>query len=171
MQMLTNRRAPYALILVMLVMLSACGFKLRSAAQTNLPFKTIYLGFPENSTLGVELKRNIRASGNTEIVTDPKLADAIVEVVQPETREKVVLSLNGQGQVVEYTLYYKFSFRVRDNKDRELLATPIALKRDISFNAAIVIAKETEEQSLYRDMQSDLVQQILRRLVALKPIQ
>ncbi len=87
-------------------------------------------------------------------------------MVQPEKREKVVLSLNGQGQVVEYTLLYRFSFHVRDNKDRELLpATTITLKRDISFNAALALAKEAEAESLYRDMQSDLAQQILRRLV------
>lgn len=172
MHMPTNRRALYALILIILAMLSGCGFKLRNAAQTSLHFKTIYLGFPETSALGVELKRNIRAGGATKIVTDPKLAEAILEVVQPEVREKAVLSRNGQGQIVEYTLNYRFSFRVRDSKDRELLpATPISLKRDVSFNAALVIAKESEEESSYRDMQSDLVQQILRRLVALKPIQ
>jgi len=32
-----------------------------------------------------------------------------------------------------------------------------------------VLAKESEEALLYRDMQSDLVQQILRRLAAIKP--
>jgi len=32
-----------------------------------------------------------------------------------------------------------------------------------------VLAKETEEALLYRDMQSDMVQQIMRRLVAAKP--
>jgi LPS-assembly lipoprotein len=31
-----------------------------------------------------------------------------------------------------------------------------------------VLAKESEEALLYRDMQSDLVQQILRRLAAVK---
>jgi LPS-assembly lipoprotein len=171
--MLTHRHALVALTLLMLATLSACGFKLRSAAQTDLPFKTIYLGFPENSALGIELKRNIRANGNTEIVTNPKLAEAIIDIVQPERRDPpVVLSLNGQGQPVEYTLNYKFAFRVRDNKGRELLpVTAIALKRDLPYNIALALAKAVEEESLYRDMQKDLAQQILRRLAALKPIQ
>ncbi|MEO8142986.1 MAG: LPS assembly lipoprotein LptE, partial [Betaproteobacteria bacterium] len=38
------------------------------------------------------------------------------------------------------------------------------LTRDITFNDSDVLAKETEEQLLYRDMQSDMVQQIMRRL-------
>ena len=40
------------------------------------------------------------------------------------------------------------------------------LKRDISFNDAEVLAKEAEEALLYRDMQLDAVQQLVRRLQA-----
>ncbi|MEC5217032.1 LPS-assembly lipoprotein [Actimicrobium sp. GrIS 1.19] len=166
-----NRRTflTYATTASALVMLSACGFHLRgSNGEANLPFRSMMLGFTDTSPLGTELKRNIRANG-TLIVTDPKAAEAILEVLS-ETREKIVLSLNSAGRVREYTLYYKLRFRVKDNKDVELLApTEIVLKRDISFNESAVLAKEAEEGLLYRDMQTDLVQQILRRLAALKP--
>lgn len=158
------------LALAPVALLSACGFQLRgSNGHTALPFKTILVGFPETSPLGTELKRYIRASGSTEVVTDPAAAQAILDVLS-ESREKAVLSKNTQGRVREYTLYYKLRFRVRDNKNNELLApTDIVLKRDISFNESQVMAKESEEALLYRDMQSDLVQQMLRRLQALKP--
>ena len=162
-----KRRA--ALALTTALLLSACGFQLRgSNGQASLPFKTIYIGIPESSPLGIELRRNIRASGDTTVVTDPKQAQAIIEVLQ-ESREKATLSLNTQGRVREYSLYYKLRFRVKDGKDKELLApTEILLKRNISFNESQVIAKEKEEEMLYRDMQTDLVQQILRRLAALR---
>ena len=152
------------------LLLSACGFHLRgSSGEANLPFKTIYLGFTPTSTLGNELRRYIRGNGGTEVVTDAKAAEAVVEVLS-ETREKVVLSLNTQGRVREFTLLYRFKFRVKDGQDKELLAqTDIVLKRNISFNESQVIAKEQEEVLLYRDMQSDLVQQIMRRLAAIKP--
>lgn len=164
-----KRRAVCALALATL--LSACGFQLRgSNGQAALPFKTIYLGIPDTSPLGSELKRNIRASGDTLIVTDPKAAEVTLDVLS-ELREKAVLSLNTQGRVREYTLYYKLRFRVRDDKNKELIApTEIVLKRDISFNESAVMAKENEEALLYRDMQSDLVQQLLRRLHALKSV-
>jgi LPS-assembly lipoprotein len=42
----------------------------------------------------------------------------------------------------------------------------LELTRDVSFNDADVLAKESEEQLLYRDMQTDMVQQIMRRLAA-----
>ncbi len=166
-----NRRTflTFASTTAALAFLSACGFHLRgSNGEANLPFKTILLGFADNSTLGAELRRNIRANG-TEVVTDPKLAEASLDVLS-EARDKVVLSLNSQGRVREYTLHYKFRFRVRGSKGQELLPpTEIILKRDISFNESQALAKEAEEGLLYRDMQSDLVQQILRRLVAIKP--
>ena len=82
-----------------------------------------------------------------------------------ESKEKIIRSLNAQGRVREFSLIYKVRFRVKDNAGSEMLApTEIALKRDISFNEQQVIAKEKEEEILYRDMQSDLVQQMLRRL-------
>ena len=116
------------------------------------------------------MKRNIRANGDTLIATDTKTAQVILEILS-EAKEKVILSLNNQGRPREYTLYYKLRFRVKDAKDKELLApTDIVLKRDISFNEAQVLAKEREEELLYRDMQTDLVQQIMRRLIAIKPI-
>ena len=162
-----KRRAVLALSTAL--MLNACGFQLRgSNGQASLPFKTVYVGVSEASPLGIELRRYLRASGDTDIVADPKDAQAIIEVLN-ESREKATLTLNTQGRVREYSLYYRLRFRVTDNKGKELLApTEITLKRDISFNESQVIAKEKEEEMLYRDMQSDLVQQILRRMSALK---
>lgn len=150
--------------------LSGCGFQLRgSNGEANLPFKTLYLGISESSPLGSELKRNIRANGGTQIVTDAKDADARLDV-QSETREKVIQSLNSQGRIRQYTLYYRVTFQVKGKGEVTLLPpTPIVLKRDISFNESQVLAKEAEDALLYRDMQTDLVQQILRRLAAIKP--
>lgn len=168
--MLQNRRL-LCIALASTVMLSACGFKLRgSVLGSNLPFKTIYLGVSDSSALGVELRRYIRSSGELKIVQNKEDAEAILDILS-ETRDKQILSLNSQGRVREYLLNYRVTIRVRDNKNADLLpATQIALKRDMSYNEEFVLAKEAEEQTLYRDMQSDLVQQILRRLSAIKPV-
>lgn len=163
-------RALRALLLTLLLagLLPACGFHLRGAeGQFNMPFQSIYLGFPASSPLGVELKRYLRGV-NTQVVNTEAEAEARLDVVA-ENRGKTILSLNSQGRVREYTLSYALTFRVRDAKGRELIApTELALKRTISFNETQTLAKESEEALLYRDMQSDLVQQILRRLAALK---
>jgi LPS-assembly lipoprotein len=167
--MFKNRRL-VCVALASTFLLSACGFKLRSSVLGNdLPFKSIYLDFAESSTLGNQLRRNIRGSGELTIAQTPEEAEAILSVVS-ETRQKTILSLNSQGRVREYALHYTVTVRVRDNKQVELMApTTISLKRDISYNETQVLAKDTEEAMLYRDMQSDMVQQILRRIAAIKP--
>ncbi len=151
--------------------LAGCGFQLRGTnGQYNLPFQSIWLSFPETSPLGTELKRNLRAAETVRIESDASRAQALFDVLA-ESRGKTILSLNSLGRVREYTLSYTLVFRVRDANNRELLApTELTLRRNIAFDESQVLAKESEEALLYRDMQADLVQQILRRLAAIKPV-
>ncbi|MFC5476421.1 LPS assembly lipoprotein LptE [Paraherbaspirillum soli] len=168
-RMLSNSGLRWTLTLIMTAMLCACGFQLRGSAK--LPFKSIYLTFADTSPLGTELKRNIRNSGDTAIMPSAEGAEAILEVLA-ETKEKVILTLNSQGRASEYMLYYKLTFRVKDAQQKELLApTMITLKRDISYNVSQELSKSAEEVLLYRDMQTDMVQQVLRRLAAIKTAQ
>ena len=158
-----------ALVVALLVAVgfSGCGFHLRGARE--LPFSTIYLSSAGNSALGAELARNIRVGTSTHVVPDRAGAAAVLDILG-ETRDREILSLNAQGRAREYTLRYRLSFKVHDGKGHDFIpATEIAVQRDISFNESEVLAKESEEALLYRDMQSDLVQQILRRLAAVKP--
>ena len=69
----------------------------------------------------------------------------------------------------EFTLRYRVGFRVHDGKGTDFVApSTIVLSRDVTFNDAEILAKEAEEQLLFRDMQTDMVQQIMRRLAAAK---
>ena len=169
---LLGRRAVLALSLT--VLLSACGFHLRgSNGSFMLPFATMYIGLPDSSPLAIGLKRYIRAIGSTEVVNTKDGADAVLEVLtDPErNRTKTILSLNTSGRVQEYQLGYSINFRVLDKAGNQLLApTTISLVRPITFDDRQVLAKETEEAALYRDMRNDLVQQIMRRLAAIKPV-
>ncbi len=141
--------------------LAACGFQLRGTAE--LPFETLYMPSASGG-VALELTRNIQAGTRTTVVDDPKKAQAVMEFVR-ETREKVILSLTGAGRVREFQLRYVVGFRVHDGKGTEFIpASVIQLQRDVTFNDAEVLAKEAEEQLLYRDMQTDMVQQIMRRL-------
>ena len=151
-------------ILALAWLTASCGFQLRG--QARLPFETLYIGVPEISQLGAELKRNIIAGTHTRLVNDATQAQAILSI-SAEDRSKSILSFDTSGRVREFQLRYRLSFRVHDSRGRDYLPhSEIQLTRDISFNDAQVLAKEAEELLLYRDMQSDMVQQILRRLSA-----
>ena len=151
--------------------LAGCGFELRKAP--NFPFKTIYIPYSEGTALGIELRRSLESGGNVRVITDSRFldqADVVLDVVS-ETREKIVVSRNAAGLVREFQLRLRFVFRLRSAKGRELIPNAeILQQRDISFIESAVLAKESEEALLYREMQSDTVQQIMRRLAAVTEI-
>jgi LPS-assembly lipoprotein len=143
--------------------LAGCGFQLRGTAD--VPFETLYL--PNSNTgIALDLKRNIQTGTRAKVVDDPKTAQAILQFTE-ETRNKEILSLTGTGRVREFQLRYRVGFRVHDGKGGEYVPqSTIQLTRDVTFNDSEILAKESEEQLLFRDMQTDMVQQIMRRLAA-----
>jgi LPS-assembly lipoprotein len=155
----------FAAMLLMLL-LAGCGFQLRGSAS--LPFETLHVQAPVSSQFGTQLRRLITSGSSTRIVEVAKGADATLVLVN-ELREKNILSLSGGGRVREYQLKYRMSYRLLDRNAVEIIpVTEIALVRDFSFNDSEALSKEAEEALLFRDMQSDAVQQLLRRLQVVK---
>jgi LPS-assembly lipoprotein len=161
-----HRRLLIAAIALAPVLLSGCGFRLRGAQP--LAFSTLYVGADPNSPLGVGLRRQIPTSGTTVIVEDPAAAEARLEILQ-DARVREILSLSGAGKVREYQIGHIITFRLVDRAGAELLPpTSISATRAYNFDDAQVIAKEQEEALLYRDMERDLQQQLMRRLAAVQ---
>jgi LPS-assembly lipoprotein len=150
-----------------LALLTACGFQLRKAPD--LPFKTLYTNIAETSLFGQLLKRNLKSIGNLEVISDVReieRADVILEILQ-ELQDKVILSRTSTGTVREFNLRLRVNFRLRNRSGDELIPeTEIVQEREISFSETAALSKEAEEQLLYRDMRSDLVQQLIRRIAA-----
>jgi LPS-assembly lipoprotein len=144
------------------VLLAGCGFQLRGSAT--LPYESLYVDYPDSNPLAADLKRTLRTGTNTRIVAQREDADAVLTSVG-ETRGKTILSLNSSGRVREFRLRYTVSFRIIDKQGRDLIAPQtLAIERDFAFNDNLVLSKENEETLIYRDMQVDLVNQVLRRL-------
>ncbi len=151
--------------------LAACGFALRGAP--NYPFTTIFVRVAEASALGNELKRNLAAGGKLEVVTDPQRFNSVEVVldVLTDQREKSVASSTSAGQVREFQLRVRTKFRLRTPQGKELIPdVELLQQRDISYSETQALSKEAEEQLLYRSMQTDIVQQIMRRLAAVQSL-
>ena len=185
------RAAKLSVILLLIGLLGACGFKLRGSAELpgyKLPFATIALSLEPTSEFHAQLKRTIEASSpGTRVVNDSREAQAVLTVLADRS-DKVILSLNAAGRAREYQLLRTFSFKVHANVAPATPAAPvkytdarpaaaaveyiapstITLRREITFSDDLVLSKESEEALLWRDMQSDLVQQLMRRLAAAK---
>jgi LPS-assembly lipoprotein len=149
------------------LLLAACGFQLRGTAS--LPFETIHV---PNATTGIalEIKRSIQAGTNARIVDDAKAAAAQLQFLE-ESRRKDILSPTAAGRVSEYRLFYRVRFRVSDGTGGDFLPpVTVQLFRDMTYDDSQVLAKEAEEQLLFRDMQQDMVQQVMRRIAGAKPV-
>lgn len=152
---------------VALVGLAGCGFQLRGAAQ--LPFRKLYSGFARNSAIGSELRALIRVNSDTVIVDRVDEADARLEVLF-ERREREIVGFTSTGRPREYQLRLRIRVRVTDAKGMEWMpATELVLRREITSSDIEVVNRAQEEELLFREMESDFVQQLLRRLSALKP--
>ena len=155
-------RSSFIIVLTATLLLSACGFQLRGTAS--LPFQSIYVQAAPQSLLATQIKRAVKAGSSTRIADRPEQADVILQITN-ELRDKQILSLSGGGRVSEYLLRYRVSFRLTDSKNREHIpASEIALKRDVTYSDDQALSKESEEALLYRDMERDAVQQLVRRL-------
>jgi LPS-assembly lipoprotein len=149
--------------------LAGCGFKLRSS-QT-FAFQALAVTPERNGLVAADL---IRYFGKAIVPVVPvrgtEPPQVIVDILQ-EARDKDQVGKNASGQVREFRLVQRLLFRVRLPDGRELIGpTEISQLRDISFNESTVLAKEAEEVLLFRDMQNDILQQLLRRLAAIKSL-
>ena len=164
-------RAPFQLLLAVILAaaLTGCGFHLRGTLSGNLPYKSMTIALPDTSDVRIWLERYINAAGSTEIIDDAKLAEATFQQIS-DSRQKSILSVNAQGRVREYRLHLVYRFRVVNAKGQILIPpNEISLTRDITFDDSNVLAKDLEEGLLWRDMNNDLVNQIMRRLSIVKP--
>lgn len=149
-----------------LALVTSCGFQLRG--RTDLPFDTIFVEGMEYSPFTGQLRRAIETASSTKLAERADTAQAILTLIG-ESQERTILALSGGGRVREFQLRYRVSFRVHDGKGKEWLpADEVILRRDLTYDDTQVLAKEAEAQLLFKDMQSDAVSQVLRRIQAIR---
>ena len=150
-----------AAALALATLLGGCGFELRRTPP--LPFARIALvGFDSRSPLAAELRAALQQQ--VQIAPSPAQADVVLQVLR-DLREKSVVASTAAGQVREIQLRLKLEFRLSTAGGRELIpATELMLSRDMSYSETFALAKSQEVAELYAAMQTDVVQQTLRRL-------
>jgi LPS-assembly lipoprotein len=163
------RLSRIARLLVALVLsggLAACGFHLRGEA--NYPFETLYLNSPATAPITTDLKRSLEGAGTARLVSAADKAQVTLDVSAVED-DKHILSLTQGGKVFEFLLTKRVLFRVHDSDGNDWLPTSeVVIRRTYTYSDTEALAKVYEEQRLWKDMQTDAVQQIVRRLQAAK---
>jgi LPS-assembly lipoprotein len=143
---------------------AGCGFRL--AAPPSYPFRSIALvGFAPDSPLAAALQRAL--AGRVEIKPVPAEAEVVLQALV-DRRERSAAATTAAGQVRELQLRLLATVRADTPAGRALMP-PVALRlvRELSTTEAATLAKTAEEAEIFREMQDDVVAQLLRRLAAL----
>ena len=160
--------------------LTGCGFALRQAPK--FAFDSLQVTGFENTAVSRALQQAMVSSG-IRVVTSTATAQASADPAQAalppqvvmhvgmDRHERVVSGQTDAGQVRELTLRGRFRFRLSTPAGKYLIEeTELLIERDITFSETAALAKAAEEHLMFRDMDGDIVQQVLRRLAAVKSL-
>ncbi|MDN3918808.1 LPS assembly lipoprotein LptE [Roseateles violae] len=154
-----------AVLLVMLA-LAGCGFELRREPEFH--FHSVALaGFKADSPLAADLRQQLGRS-KLKLESDQNRAEVVIEAVR-DTRDKTVVVSTSAGQVREWQLRLRMDYLLRTPSGELLLPrTELTMTREMNYTESQALAKEQEEAQLYRAMQSDAINQVMRRLAAVR---
>lgn len=149
-------------LLALTLPLAGCGFQLRGAQR--IPYRSVYIqAHDHESTLARRLEQTLKENQVT-LGTSAREADAAL-VLSQERKNRTILALSGGGRVREYRLNYAINYSLNDRDGKTIYPDSlIQLTRDFTYDDNLYLAKNAEEAFLYRDLEEDAVQQIMRRL-------
>lgn len=166
------RRHAILAILVLMV-LTACGFHLRGTGALSLPpeLATLRLTMRDggaNPPLLTEIRHALQAYGHVRITDDISAAVPILNI-ENENTNREVLSYDSLGRVSTFNLNYRVNFSLIGVDGKPLLSKQsVRLQREYTFDRLQVLATEKQSDFLQTEMRRDIAQQILRRLSSLR---
>jgi LPS-assembly lipoprotein len=147
------------------LLLASCGFHLRGEPEVGI--RKLYISAAVPSSVQADIKR-LLANGPTRLVSTAPEAEAQLRILN-EGREQTVYTITGSGRVYEYQLrlFVRYELTLPGREDPVIEPTDIEARRLITYSATAPTAKEAEAQQIYKDMQAELAQQILRHVGAM----
>ena len=139
--------------------LASCGFQLRGEPATGL--RTLHV---PGGGVAQEIRRTL-AGSPTRVLPTPEGAEAVLQILA-ENRDKTVNTITGAGRVYEHalTLRVRYQMTVQGRELPVIPPTETVSRRLLTYSEAAPIAKEAEEQLLFKDMQLELADRILRQV-------
>jgi LPS-assembly lipoprotein len=149
--------------MLVLFMLTACGFQLQTRAelpvemqQTRLEIQSPYSPFARR------LETLLEQNGAQIVVSGDNAS--ILEVPQNRSR-KEIQSIGDNARVQEYLIRHTVQFRLLDSSGKELIPLQtFEQSRVYSFNEQDILAAEREDEFLRNDLSDSLARMVVRRL-------
>ena len=171
---LSGRYCFSLLLVTCSLLLASCGYHLRGAYKLPPQMATTVI---RSDNMNGELVRSLRRgleTGGINVVSEANPADSdtvkqsevTVLRIFKEKQSKRVLSVDINGRVREFELYYKISLELTGEDGFFVPEQTLELSRDFLFDPEDVLGKSDEEADLLRDMQRDMVRLVMLRLQA-----
>ncbi len=150
------------LILPALVLTGGCGFQLRTW-DLGTSVESFYVRDASNNPLASPLRRALRQAGVEEAGS---ASDAeVVVVLLNAQRGRRSVSVTDQARAAEYEITLGVQYRVLDGQSQELIASRwVRGTRVFRVDRDNIVGTSEEQALLEREIQNDLIQQIVRAL-------
>jgi len=155
-----------ALPLLMLLLLSACGFQLRGSTEFPPGMSAVYIDAANRfSPFYRELTKTLRES-ELSVADSPIDADSVIRIISDETGRRS-LSVSARNVPREYEVFYVVRYAVFIDDEEVLTPQQSILTRDYTFDETEVLGKALEEEVLRNSIAEDLVGLLMQRIGAI----
>ncbi|MCH9692293.1 MAG: hypothetical protein K0U59_09585 [Gammaproteobacteria bacterium] len=151
-------------IALTILLLSACGWHLRSAVQ-NFPPNTRLFVVAENPRSAIAENLSILLQSSSLPLADSAAEANYVLLIHKENNTKRIVSVDAKGRASEYELVTSAVYSVRDQSGHTLLDhAKTDIYRTLQWYDDEVVSKGEEERLLRDEMRRELIARIIDRL-------
>ncbi len=157
-----TKTLPSICVLLIALLLSACGYHLRGEIELPTELKSVYIQGASGPLL--EQFKKALISSSVQIVDTPAAAGTIITVSNENTLKRA-LSLGSGGLANQYGLEYHLNYQVTDKENNEIVKSqPIEIRREYFNNQQLILGKDNEEIVIRNEMYQQTVRTIINQV-------
>jgi LPS-assembly lipoprotein len=150
---------------LLIVSVGACGWHLRGSFDLSLD--TIYIDGSANSEVRKRIEERLKRKKTVNVVSDPRDAGISLKILK-ENLEKKHSIISSAGKVSEYELLLKLEYEItKSGVGIGAVVDQLVIRRLMTYSDDNLVAKNSEEDSLIKDMYSEASRTLLVRVSAL----
>lgn len=154
----------YLAPLVLIGLLSACGYHLRGSYNIPQDIRQLRLDADAGSALAAPLRANLQMAG---ITPDDGMYTL---TITDESLNKQTTSTDSRAKAAEYTLFYQVRYLIKNAEGQPVSPEhKLLLRRSYQYDTTAIVGKTAEEETLIRELYQDAAQQIVRQLSTFTP--
>ena len=156
-------------LLTSAILLQGCGWHLRGAQPLPAQLQSLHLQTAsDNSKFSRSLRRSLKAM---DVSLTDWISDAAYTLnVSAIASKRRTLSTTGSAKIAEYALTSTITYVIHSREGQQLVApTQLSTEKTYLYNSNNAVSSSEEEGLLRKEMQRELIQQLIRRYRAINP--